>query len=68
MKPFFICLIALLFLNNCKNDDDVIPQAQVQEEIILTDNIEAYNTMIGNKNPYGDGTASVQIVNALKSL
>jgi UDP-N-acetylglucosamine 2-epimerase (non-hydrolysing) len=43
-------------------------QKIVKESELLLDNLEAYNTMIGNVNPYGDGNASVQIVNALKSL
>lgn len=34
----------------------------------LLDNKETYNLMIGNTNPYGDGTAAIQIVNTLKSI
>ncbi|NIJ45436.1 UDP-N-acetylglucosamine 2-epimerase (non-hydrolysing) [Wenyingzhuangia heitensis] len=40
----------------------------IKEAVVLLDNMNAYNTMIGNINPYGDGTAAVQIVNALKSI
>jgi len=40
----------------------------VGEATILLDDSTIYKKMVSNKNPYGDGTASVQIVNALKSL
>ncbi|MDO3695131.1 UDP-N-acetylglucosamine 2-epimerase (non-hydrolyzing) [Wenyingzhuangia sp. chi5] len=40
----------------------------LKEAFILLDNQETYQNMIGNKNPYGDGTASKQIAKALKSL
>lgn len=40
----------------------------VKEATILLDDEKAYQIMIGNENPYGDGTASKQIVKALKSL
>ncbi|SNR75862.1 UDP-N-Acetylglucosamine 2-epimerase [Lutibacter agarilyticus] len=38
----------------------------VKEATILLDNEIAYENMIGNKNPYGDGTAAKQIVTFLK--
>lgn len=40
----------------------------LKEAINLLDNEEAYKVMIGNTNPYGNGTASVQIINVLKSI
>jgi UDP-N-acetylglucosamine 2-epimerase (non-hydrolysing) len=40
----------------------------VNEAICLLEDAEVYNTMIVNSNPYGDGTASKQIINALKTL
>lgn len=40
----------------------------LKEAFLLLDNKEAYMTMIGANNPYGDGTAAQQIVNALKIL
>ena len=39
----------------------------IKEAIILLDDKEAYKTMIRNKNPYGDGTASLKIANILKT-
>ncbi|QTD37568.1 UDP-N-acetylglucosamine 2-epimerase (non-hydrolyzing) [Polaribacter batillariae] len=38
----------------------------VKEATLLLDNKEVYNTMIGNKNPYGDGKAATKIVNFIK--
>ena len=40
----------------------------IKEATSLLDNVENYNIMIGNINPYGDGTASKQIVKALIEL
>ncbi|WP_159947774.1 non-hydrolyzing UDP-N-acetylglucosamine 2-epimerase [Polaribacter septentrionalilitoris] len=40
----------------------------VKEATLLLDDLVAYNIMIGNKNPYGDGTAVLQIVDVLKSF
>ncbi|MCG1036607.1 UDP-N-acetylglucosamine 2-epimerase [Polaribacter sp. DS7-9] len=40
----------------------------IKEAINLLDSRDAYNTMFGNKNPYGNGAASMQIVSVLKQL
>ena len=40
----------------------------LEEAFLLLDDQGVYQKMIQNKNPYGDGTASKQIVKALKSL
>jgi UDP-N-acetylglucosamine 2-epimerase (non-hydrolysing) len=40
----------------------------LKEAITLLDDVNAYETMIGNKNPYGDGTATKQVVQILKTL
>lgn len=40
----------------------------VKEATLLLNDLVAYNIMIGNKNPYGDGTAVLQIVDVLKSF
>ena len=40
----------------------------LKEATILLDDEKAYQIMIGNENPYGDGTASKKIIKALKSL
>lgn len=38
----------------------------IKEATILLDDETVYKKMVGNKNPYGDGTASKQIVSILK--
>ncbi|WP_034061472.1 aryl-sulfate sulfotransferase [Lacinutrix jangbogonensis] len=43
---YFICLIGLLLLNSCKDDDDVVTQEPMQEEVVLTDNVEVYNAAL----------------------
>jgi UDP-N-acetylglucosamine 2-epimerase (non-hydrolysing) len=40
----------------------------LKEAMLLLDNHKAYQSMIGNKNPYGDGTACKQIVDILRAL
>ncbi|WP_272023339.1 non-hydrolyzing UDP-N-acetylglucosamine 2-epimerase [Olleya namhaensis] len=40
----------------------------LKEAILLLDDQKAYQSMIGNENPYGDGTASKQIVDILRTL
>lgn len=40
----------------------------VKEAINLLNNKEMYDAMVANKNPYGNGTASKQIVNAIKEI
>jgi len=40
----------------------------VKEAFLLLDNKKEYQRMIGNKNPYGDGTASKQIATILKNF
>jgi UDP-N-acetylglucosamine 2-epimerase (non-hydrolysing) len=45
------------------NKEEILKQA-----FLLLDNHQVYENMVGNKNPYGDGIASKQIVKALKSL
>ncbi|WP_299667498.1 non-hydrolyzing UDP-N-acetylglucosamine 2-epimerase [uncultured Polaribacter sp.] len=39
----------------------------ILEASLLLDNINKYHEMIGNSNPYGDGTASEKIVSIIKS-
>ena len=45
------------------NKEEILKQA-----FLLLDNHQVYQNMVGTKNPYGDGTASKQIVKALNSL
>ncbi|MGY5354047.1 non-hydrolyzing UDP-N-acetylglucosamine 2-epimerase [Wenyingzhuangia sp. IMCC45467] len=40
----------------------------IKEAFLLLDDEKVYKTMIGNKNPYGDGTTSKQIATILKEL
>jgi len=40
----------------------------LRESFLLLDDKEVYQKMIGNVNPYGDGTASIQILRALKEI
>jgi UDP-N-acetylglucosamine 2-epimerase (non-hydrolysing) len=40
----------------------------LKQAFSLLDNDQVYQNMVGNKNPYGDGTTSKQIVKILKSI